>query len=156
MSNPDLISVREASVSDVELMEQSRTLHGAGRADERMAAYFRGLHHPQKALLPRTGYIAMADTKPVGYAAGHLTTRFGYAGELQYLFVALPYRRRGIGRWLVKSLASWFAAQGALRVCVCVDLESEPAAPFYVSLGASPFRPSWYAWENIAAMTGRL
>jgi GNAT superfamily N-acetyltransferase len=152
MPNPDLISVREASASDVELMEQSRNLHGAGRADERMAAYFRGLHHPQKALLPRTGYIAMADKKPVGYTAGHLTTRFGYAGELQYLFVALPYRRQGIGRWLVKSLASWFVAQGALRACVGVDLESEPAAPFYASLGASPFRPCWYAWENIAVV----
>ena len=130
MPNPDFISVREASGSDVELMEQSRNLHGAGPADERMGAYFRGLHHPHKALLPRTGYIAMADNKPVGYTAGHLTTRFGYAGELQYLFVAPPYRRRGIGRRLVTSLANWFVAQGALRVCVCVDLESEPAAPF--------------------------
>jgi GNAT superfamily N-acetyltransferase len=150
--SPDLISFREASVSDVQLMEQSRSLHGSGRADERMSAYFRGLHYPQNALLPRTGYIAMADNKPVGYTAGHLTTRFGYTGELQYLFVALPYRRRGIGRRLVKSLASWFVAQDALRVCVCVDLESEPAAPFYASLGASPFRPSWYAWEDIAAV----
>src|SRR5215831_2477631 len=78
--SPDLISFREASVSDVELMEQSRSLHGSVRADERMAAYFRGLHHPEKALLPRTGYIAMADNKPVGYTAGHQTTRFGYAG----------------------------------------------------------------------------
>jgi GNAT superfamily N-acetyltransferase len=151
MLDADLCSVREASVADVALMEQARSLHGVGQADERMADYFRGLHHPHKALLPRIGYLALADGKPVAYTAGHLTTRFGYEGELQYLFVAPPYRRRGIGRRLVSSLANWFVTHGALRVCVCVDLESEPAAPFYTSLGASPFRPSWYGWENIAA-----
>ena len=153
-TKPVPLHVRSASVEDVLLMEECRRLHHASPADERMTAYFRGLHHPQQALLPRIGYIALSDKAPVGYSAGHLTTRFGYTGELQYLFVAQPYRRRGIGRRLVQELARWFIAQRAATVCVCVDSESEAAAPFYTSLGAKPFKPHWYAWEDIALAAG--
>ena len=150
MTNPDPLQVRIASVEDVPLMEESRRLHQAGPADEPITPYFSGLHHPQQALLPRVGYIVLWGEAPVGYIAGHLTTRLGYAGELQYLFVALPYRRRGIGGRLVQELARSFIAQRATRVCVCVDSESQAAAPFYASLGAKPFKPHWYAWEGIA------
>ena len=153
MTNPDPLRVRIASVEDVPLMEECRRLHHAGPADERMTAYFSGLHHPHQALLPRIGYIVLSGEAPVGYIAGHLTTRFGYEGELQYLFVVQPYRRRGIGRRLVQELARWFVEQWATRVCVCVDADSQAAAPFYGSLGAKPFKPHWYAWEDIAVTT---
>jgi GNAT superfamily N-acetyltransferase len=152
-NGPDPLLVRIATVEDVALMEQCRRSHHARPADERMTAYFSGLHHPHQALLPRLGYIALSGKAPVGYIAGHLTTRFGYTAELQYLFVSAPYRRRSIGRRLVQELARWFIEQRARRVCVCLDSESQAAAPFYTSLGAKPFRPHWYAWEDIALVS---
>ena len=80
---------------DVAKMEPCRLNDAAGHADNRMAAYFRGEHHPQLALMPRTGFIALLDGAAIGYIAGHLTTRHGCQGEVQYLFVASSYRRRG-------------------------------------------------------------
>ncbi len=76
--------------------------------DGRMAAYLEGYHHPQKALLPRVGYVAVADGTVVGYIAGHLTTRNACAAEVQYLFVSPDYRRNGIGTALLKLMAAWF------------------------------------------------
>ena len=40
-----------------------------------MAAYFNGQHHPQQALLPRVGYVALAGDAVIGYIAGNRTTR---------------------------------------------------------------------------------
>ena len=98
-----------------------------GSADPRMAAYFDGQHHPQQALPPRVGYVALASDTVIGYIAGHRTTRYGCAGEVQYFFVASANRRRGIASTLLGLLAGWFQEHGAARVCVNVDVES-PAA----------------------------
>lgn len=126
----------------------------AGPADSRMAAYFRGEHHPQRALLPRTGYLALVKDKVIGYIAGHSTTRHDCAGEVQYLFVAPEFRRRGIAGAMLRLLAAWFQEQGVARVCVCVDADSPAAQHFYHSLGASPLpsRRFWYVWENIGCL----
>src|SRR5262249_6235243 len=97
-------------------MEECRlTDPAAGPADERMAAYFDGLHHPHKALPPRTGFIALAARSVVGYIAGHLTTRHGCAGEVQYLYVAPAYRRSRVGAALLRLLPAWFRDQGPAR-----------------------------------------
>lgn len=117
-----------------------------------MGAYFRGEHHPQLALLPRTGYAAFVGGTMIGYVAGHLSTRQGCGGELQYLFVAPDSRRQGIATTLVRHMADWFAERGVRRVCVCVDADSPAARPFYRSLGAaalSPEKQLWYVWEDL-------
>jgi len=124
----------------------------AGPADPRMAAYFNGEHHPQQALHPRTGFVAIAHAEVVGYIAGHLTTRHGCGGEVQYLFVAPSYRRRGIATALLALLAGWFSQQSAQKVCVCVDGDSPAAEPFYVSAGALPLRKHWRVWEDIGVV----
>lgn len=118
-------------------------------ADPRMSAYFDGLHHPKEALLPRTGYVALIGDTMVGYIAGHRTRRYGYDGEVQYLFVAANYRRRGIASALLRLLAEWFQNQGIARVCVNVDIESPAALPFYTSHGASALTRHWWVWEDI-------
>jgi GNAT superfamily N-acetyltransferase len=147
------IHFREATAADAAAMAQCRLSDPAGGpADPRMAAYFDGRHHPQQALLPRVGYVALTGDTVVGYIAGHRTTRYACAGELQYLYVASAYRRRGIASALLRLLARWFQEQGAARVCVNVNLESPPAQPFYVSQAASALNKYWYVWEDIGVV----
>jgi GNAT superfamily N-acetyltransferase len=150
MASIEGVCFRAATSADVAAMAQCRlTDPAAGAADSRMAAYFDGQHHPQQALLPRVGYVALGGDAVVGYIAGHRTTRHGCAGEVQYLFVAPAYRRRGIAAALLRRLAGWFGEQGAAKVCVNVDLDSPAALPFYVRQGASAVNRYWYVWEDI-------
>lgn len=127
-----------------------------GPVDPRMAAYFERQHHPQKALVPRAGFVALDTDAVVGYIAGHLTRRFGYDGEVQYLYVPPEYRRHGIATALLRLMAAWFRDQNAMRVCVNVNVDSPPAAPFYLSQGASVLSDYWYAWEDITTLTRLL
>jgi GNAT superfamily N-acetyltransferase len=131
-------------------MAECRTTDpAAGAADSRMAAYFDGKHHPHQALPPRTGYVATANGTIIGYIAGHRTQRFGCDGEVQYLFVALQYRRQGIAGGLLRSLAHWFKEQRIAKVCVDVNLTSPGASAFYLSCGATPINKHWYVWQDI-------
>jgi GNAT superfamily N-acetyltransferase len=151
------LAFRVATAQDVPAMASSRksdpTVHAA---DPRMAAYFDGLHHPQHALRPRTGYVAIADNVIVGYIAGHLTTRHGCAGEVQYLFVVPAFRRKGAATELLRLMATWFGEQSAHKICVNVNDESPAAEPFYQSTGAkslSPDKKYWYIWDDIVQLS---
>jgi GNAT superfamily N-acetyltransferase len=135
---PGLFSYREVTATDVPEMARCRLLDpAADPADERMVANFDGRHHPQQALAPRVGYVAVGPPGMVGYIAGHLSRRFNCDGELQYLFVSWTYRRQGVARDLVAHLAAWFARHRASYVCVNVNSQSPAARPFYLSLGAT-------------------
>jgi GNAT superfamily N-acetyltransferase len=149
------IHFREATSADVPAIAECRREDetDAGVIDSRMGAYFDGRHHPQQALPPRAGYVALNNDVVIGYIAGHRTTRHGCSGEEQYLLVSPSYRRRGIATALLRLLAKWFAAQDAPRVCVPVAADSPPEAqPFYESLKASPIKRHWYGWEDIGVL----
>jgi GNAT superfamily N-acetyltransferase len=153
VTSSDDIRFGVATSADVPAMAACRlTDPAAGPADPRMAAYFDGKHHPQEALPPRVGYVALVREAVIGYIAGHLTTRHGCAGEVQYLFVVPEFRRRGVATALLRLLADWFCKARALKVCVCVDADSPAAKPFYESAGASPFRRFWYGWDDISVL----
>jgi GNAT superfamily N-acetyltransferase len=126
-----------------------------GPADVRMAAYFEGRHQPQQALAARIGYVAVENGTVVGYIAGHASRRFKCDGEVQYLYVAPEYRRQGVGTLLLQRLAGWFQASGAAKVCVNVNTDSPPAAPFYVNCGAQPLNEHWYVWPEIRVVLDR-
>jgi GNAT superfamily N-acetyltransferase len=144
---------REATSADVPAMERCRAADvAAGPADTRMAAYLEGEHHPQQALAARAAIVALTGDDVVGYIAAHATTRYGCAGEVQYLYVAPAYRRRGVARQLLRSAARWLQAQGIRRVCVNANLETEGAVPFYVTQGATPLNRYWYVWEDVSAL----
>lgn len=150
---PRPIQLRLATADDAPRILRDRLADpGAGPGDQRMAAYLRGEHHPQKALAPRVAFMALDGAAVIGYTAGHLTRRFDCDGELQYLFVASAYRRQGVARALVARLASWFAAQGATRVCVNVDLESDAAGKFYRALGATELGRAWMEWRDVRVL----
>jgi GNAT superfamily N-acetyltransferase len=148
------IQFREATTADVAAMALCRLSDPtADPADPRMAAYFEREHHPQKALLPRIGFVALANKEVIGYIAGHRTTRHGCAGEIQYLYVTPAYRRRGIATELVRLVAEWFQKQVAQRICVAVAADSpKEAEPFFQSVGACPLKRNWYAWEDIGVV----
>ena len=145
------VHYRQAADDDVVAMTRCHLADPANPgADSRMAAYFAGQHHPQQALSARVGYVALINDAIVGYIAGHLTTRHGCAGELQYIFVAPRNRRRGIATALLRLLAQWFSSQTAAKVCVALaDDSPEEARPFFESVGAAPLKRFWYAWEDI-------
>ena len=144
---------REATSADVPAMERCRLPDlAAGPADPRMAAYLDGRHHPQQALPPRVGYVAVVNGGVVGYVAGHRTRRLGCDGEVQYLYVVPPHRRRGVGTGLLRSLAGWFRDQGIAKVCVNANLDSPPAVPFYLSRGATPIDAHWYVWPDVGVL----
>jgi GNAT superfamily N-acetyltransferase len=153
MTSPENVGFRPATSADVAAIAQCRSTDpDAGAADWRMAAYFDLKHHPRQALRSRAGYLAFEGDAVIGYIAGHRTTRYACAGEVQYLFVAPAYRRRGIAAALLRLLAAWFREQGASRVCVDLDADSPAARPFYVSLGASALNKRWYVWEDIGVV----
>lgn len=150
-----VIGYRVATTADVPAMLRSRDADAAASpGDERMVAYLEGRHHPHMALRPRIAFIAEAAADVAGYAAGHLTRRFECDGELQYLYVAPQYRRRGVAGALVQHLARWFVDQGARRVCVNVNADSLGALPFYRSLQAQALTPHWMVWPDIAVLSG--
>ena len=142
------IVFRRATSADVPAMVQCRLT-----PDPRMAAYLDGEHHPQQALPPRAGYVALRGEQIVAYIAGHRTKRHGCQGELQYLYVAPGDRRRGLGTGLLRLLAEWFREQGVQKVCVGIANDSPPEAkPFVEHHGATPLAKHWYAWEAIGAV----
>jgi len=147
----DKVRFRQATSKDVSAMAQCREAEpAAGPLDPRTADYLDGAHHPQQALLPRAGYVALKGEQVVGYIAGHLTRRHDCDGELQYLFVAPAYRRQGFGTVLLRLLADWFREQGARKICVGVANDSPPETkPFVEHLGAVPLVKYWYAWDDI-------
>jgi GNAT superfamily N-acetyltransferase len=152
------IQFREASSADVSAMVDCRLGDPTAEpADPRMRAYFDGQHNPQQALPERTGYVALENGAVIGYIAGHLTTRHGCAGEVQYLFVARAFRRRGIATKLIDLLARWFEGRGALKVCVAVAADSpREARPFLEGAGAAPLKKNWHGWDDISMVTSKV
>jgi ribosomal protein S18 acetylase RimI-like enzyme len=122
---------------------------GSEPRDHRLAAYMGGTHNPQDSLAPRTTYVALIGGEVVGYVAGHLTRRFGCDGEVQHLWVAPAQRQRGIGSELLRRQRSWFAAQGAEKVCVNVAVDNAPAQAFFRRHGAQNLREHWLAWGDV-------
>jgi GNAT superfamily N-acetyltransferase len=147
------LSFREATSRDVAAMAASRLGDlASGPADERMAAYLDGRHHPHLALRPRTAYLALAGDHVVGYIGGHATRRHDCAGEVQYLYVAPTHRRLGVASELLRLLAGWFCDRDMRRVCVNVNTDSEGAEPFYRRHGAQALNKHWYVWEDIGGV----
>jgi len=174
---------QEATSADVPAMARCRAADpDAGPADERMAGYLDGHHHPQQALPPRTAFIAVSRGEVVGYIAGHATTRrlppsgseskgseskgsesrdSGTAdsdpnaceGEVQYLYVAPGARRRGVASQLLRLLGKWFDDRGIRRVCVNADVDSPGATPFYVATRARFVNRHWYIWDDIRTLS---
>ena len=116
--------------------------------NKRVSGYYHQELHPQKALLPRVMYVAIASGSIVGFIAGHLTERFGCDGELQWINVIPGFRRAGIATELLHLLAGWFLERNALYVCV--DPGNEQSRKFYARNGARNLNEHWMVWKDIS------
>lgn len=153
------LECRAASMDDIPALAALRGVdEPGGTSTARMVAYIEGRHHPQRAKAPRGLWCAIlvdstprtVVSPPIGYIAGHLTSRFGCDGEMQWLYVASAHRREGVASALLRHLARWFAAQGAQRVCVNVG--DDLAHRFYAARGARPLRPHWLVWDDVTRL----
>ncbi len=79
--------------------------------------------------------IARCDTVPLGFALGRAA---GGEGEVLSLAVAVPARRRGLGRSLLARLAAELADFGAARLFLEVAADNAGALALY---GDGGFRP---------------
>jgi ribosomal protein S18 acetylase RimI-like enzyme len=136
---PDMAKTRAADWGDEEYWR------------DRILQYLTHKLHPKEALRPRLSFVAVEGDRVVGLIAGHLTTRFGCDGELEWISVREEYRGQGVASQLLCHLAEWFTARGVQRVCVDVEPSNHSARRFYERYGAKDLKPHWMVWEDIRA-----
>ncbi len=150
----NIIKYRKATGADILAMAQIRE-SGWGTKDGwfiRIGAYMRGEHHPQHALMSRIIFVAEDKGKTIGFIAGHLTTRLGCNGELQWINVIDEYRKIGVASQLLHLLAKWFVEQNSMIVCIDVAADNIPAQKFYRKHGAKKLNDHWLFWEDISSV----
>jgi ribosomal protein S18 acetylase RimI-like enzyme len=149
-----LTEYRQADESDVPAMAQIRAAEWGIEEcwKNRILGYMRCELHPQQALKPRIIYVALQGVSMVGFIAGHLTTRYGCDGELQWINVVAENRSSGTASELLRILAKWFVQQGKLRICVDVDPANLRARKFYMKHGAEELNKHWLVWNDIKLM----
>jgi len=77
-------------------------------------------------------FVAVTGDGPVGYIVAR---RVQDEGEILNLGVALPVRRRGVGRTLVRRVLTTFAAAGVAAVFLEVRESNLPAQRLYEAFG---------------------
>ncbi|MGY0024127.1 GNAT family N-acetyltransferase [Streptomyces sp. cg35] len=88
-------------------------------------------------------YLAYAGAEPVGFVSGVETVHPDKGREmfLYELAVAEPYRRRGIARALIRTLAELAAGRGCYDMWVGVDTDNDVALAAYRSAGGKDDGP---------------
>jgi GNAT superfamily N-acetyltransferase len=116
----------------------------------RILQYLKRALYSKEALRPRIAYVCVNDGCVVGLIAGHLTRRFGCAGELEWISVRPQFRGSGVASELLRRLAKWFLKHDALRICVDVEPSNANARRFYARHGAADLKPHWMIWKDIS------
>ncbi len=145
------ITYRVATQSDVAAMARlrERSSWEGGTDEARMRLYLAGEHHPQHAQLPRVALLAEQDGILIGFIAGHLTTRFGCEGELQWILVDPAHRGSPAATGLLHHLTHWFAENNAHQICVNVEPDNHRARAFYQRHGARERDAYWLVWHEM-------
>lgn len=140
---------REATKQDIPFLAAIRAKDWESEEywNKRISDYLDGASNPQHALKPRMIYVVSENDKIVGFAAGHLTRRYGCDGEVEWIDVIEEYRRNGIASELARRLAKWFVEQKAHNICI--DPGNEDARQFYRKNGAEALNEHWMVWRDI-------
>ena len=91
--------------------------------------------------------VAEMDGQVVGYLQGSVETcppvlvtrRYGNVHDMA---VTETFRRRGVGRELVRQALSWFRSQGVTRFEVSMSIHNRTAKAFWQSMGFEPYLQS--------------
>jgi ribosomal protein S18 acetylase RimI-like enzyme len=67
-----------------------------------------------------------------------LLPRESGVAQVNAVWVDRRYRRRGLGRWLMREACAWAAARAARRLVLWVDEPNTGGAEFYARLGFTP------------------
>jgi GNAT superfamily N-acetyltransferase len=152
------ITIRSAAPADIpliaslirELAEYERDPHAAKAADEdlRRALFGVAEGNPSRAPVAEC-LIGLVDGSPQGMALffTNFSTWTGRPGiYLEDLFVRPEARARGLGKALLRTVATIAAERGCARVEWAVIDWNEPAIGFYRALGARPM-DQWTVWR---------
>lgn len=90
-------------------------------------------------LMPLTVFAEGRGGGVVAYAAAEALGEVGYVGQL---VVDAPFRRLGLGRWMMERLAEHLRARGCRRWALIVKRDNTAALGLYTSLGLRPARQS--------------
>lgn len=173
-----MVTIRRARPTDAEAMarvhlESWRSTYAGVLPDAHLAglSLWREAAGYERAIADRrgghAGFVALADGQEapgagvVGFVTGGLSRRPQIAeGEVETLYLLDDFRERGIGRRLMRAMASHLASLGAQSAFAWV-LEDNPSRWFYERLGARlaareglrfagrPVTQLAYAWEPI-------
>jgi GNAT superfamily N-acetyltransferase len=114
--------------------------------------YLVGSRSPQQAFPDRAVWVALEDHAIVGFVAGHLTTRFGCQGELQWINALAEHRGKSIADHLTETILDWFRQQKAFHICVNVEPQNSVARALYARHGAAPLSDYWMQWRDLRQM----
>ena len=148
------LSYSPATSADIPAMARLRASEWGdpGYWHTRIRGYMAGDLSPGQALQQRIVIAARKRDGLVGFVAGHLTTRFGLDGELEWINVDPAFRRTGVATALVTHLAKWFMDQNASHICVDPGPSDSPARAFYHRLGATSLDEHWLVWNDISLL----
>jgi ribosomal protein S18 acetylase RimI-like enzyme len=151
---PTSIEIRLAEERDIPAMAAIRAREW--QTEEFWSAsvgnYLRGSHSPQQAQARRCAWVAFEDNVVAGFVAGHLTTRFGCDGELQWINVDGDHRGKGIADRLMATMLEWFREKNAFRICVNVEPGNARARALYAKHGATVLNEYWMLWADLRPM----
>jgi ribosomal protein S18 acetylase RimI-like enzyme len=86
--------------------------------------------------------IAEADGEVIGYVQGEVTSRSdhvpGTVGQVSRMYVVKQFRRRGVGRRLIKELCKFFNSNKAEDLTVRYVIGNKEAEGFWRKLGFEP------------------
>lgn len=116
---------------------------------QRISGYMQGKIYPGDALPQRIIFLALDNKEVVGFIAGHLSTRLGCDGELEWINVCPEFRGKAIAGKLLYLLAEWFINNNAFKICVDPD---DDARMFYAKKGATNLDQHWMVWNDIRVL----
>ncbi|MFC6644699.1 GNAT family N-acetyltransferase [Granulicella cerasi] len=149
------ILIEEATFNDLAAMARLRgdQWGSPNEWEPRLTAYMIRQQTPPYGLEPRAFFVAVDDTENevVGLIAGHLTTRFGCKGEIQWLDVDSRLRGQRIADKLLDAMFAWFRSQGAAKICVNVTPTNDSARTVFLRRDAEAMGTHWMVFNDISA-----
>jgi ribosomal protein S18 acetylase RimI-like enzyme len=147
----DNLTIRRASSSDVERIVELRLL-SQEHAEKSNPLIWRITKEGKKLLKQKVEndladsniqvLLAEADGEIIGYVQGEVTCRSDHmpttVGQVSLMYVVKQFRRKGVGRRLVKELCKFFGSNKAEDLTVRYIIGNREAEGFWRKLGFEP------------------